>query len=179
MLFNIFFEKILAVALALHEGNVSIWNREIDNILFANNIAGAKEKKEPKELVYRLDQKRYEKSPGSATITNLSPSQTPRGRGNRQNQTSANRTNVRKAPRQALSLFPKRGNRNAKKEWKTLQVTGSPTVEGCKQRNCPGLLRQQHYLQNGNWYKKTRSMMLMRLGFWLRSSRNELYFGKS
>ena len=32
-----------------------------------------------------------------------SPSQTPRGRGNRQNQTSANRTNVRKALRLAPS----------------------------------------------------------------------------
>ena len=31
-----------------------------------------------------VEQKRYEKSPGSATITNRSPSQTPRGRGNRQ-----------------------------------------------------------------------------------------------
>ena len=39
----------------------------------------------------------------SATITNRSPSQTPRGRGNRHNQTNANRTNVRKAPRPALS----------------------------------------------------------------------------
>ena len=37
-----------------------------------------------------------EKSPGSATITNRSPSQTPRGRGNRQNQTSANRTKYEK-----------------------------------------------------------------------------------
>ena len=45
----------------------------------------------------------YEKSPGNATITNRSPSQTQRGRGNKQNQTSANLTNVRKAPRLALS----------------------------------------------------------------------------
>ena len=43
------------------------------------------------------------KSPGSATITKRSPSQTPRGRENKQNQTSANRTNVRKAQRLALS----------------------------------------------------------------------------
>ena len=42
-------------------------------------------------------------SSGSATITNRSPSQTPRGRGNRQIQTSTNRTNVRKALRLALS----------------------------------------------------------------------------
>ena len=39
----------------------------------------------------------------SVTFTNCSPSQTPRGRGDRQNQTSANRTNVRKALRLALS----------------------------------------------------------------------------
>ena len=39
---------------------------------------------------------------GSATITNRSPSQTPRGRGNRQIQTSTNQTNVRKALRLAL-----------------------------------------------------------------------------
>ena len=37
------------------------------------------------------------KSPGS--VTNRGPSQTPRGRGNGQNQTSANRTNVRKVLR--------------------------------------------------------------------------------
>ena len=43
------------------------------------------------------------KSPGRATITNRSPSQTPRGRGNGQIQTSTNRTNVRKALRLALS----------------------------------------------------------------------------
>ena len=43
------------------------------------------------------------KSPGSATITNRSPSQIPRGRENRQNQTSANRTNARKALRLTLS----------------------------------------------------------------------------
>ena len=43
------------------------------------------------------------KSPGSATITNRSPSQTPRGRGNRQIQSSTNRTNVRKALTLALS----------------------------------------------------------------------------
>ena len=43
------------------------------------------------------------KSPGNATITSHNPSQTRRGRGNRHNQTSANRTNVRKALRLALS----------------------------------------------------------------------------
>ena len=43
------------------------------------------------------------KSPGSATITNRSPFQTPRGSGNRQIQTSTNRTNVRKALKLALS----------------------------------------------------------------------------
>ena len=57
-------------------------------------------------------------NPGSTTITNRSPSQTLRGRGNRQIQTSTNRTNVRKALRLALSLSlssPKRGKRNAKR----------------------------------------------------------------
>ena len=38
------------------------------------------------------------------TITNCITSQTPRGRGNRQNQTSTNQTNVRKALNLALSL---------------------------------------------------------------------------
>ena len=47
--------------------------------------------------------KRLRDSQRSATITNHSSSQTPIGRGNRQNQTSANRTNVRKALRLALS----------------------------------------------------------------------------
>ena len=42
-------------------------------------------------------------NPGSATITNRSPSQTSRGRGNRQIQTSTNRSNIRKALRLALS----------------------------------------------------------------------------
>ena len=45
--------------------------------------------------------KTYKKSPGSALITNRSPSQTPRG--NRQIQTSSNRTNARKALRLAFS----------------------------------------------------------------------------
>ena len=52
---------------------------------------------------HNIRKKRKEKSPGCATITNRSPSQTPRGRGNRQIQTSTNRTNVRKALRLALS----------------------------------------------------------------------------
>ena len=47
--------------------------------------------------------KRLEKSPGSATITSRSPFQTPRGRGNKQNQTNTNQTNVRKALRLTLS----------------------------------------------------------------------------
>ena len=47
--------------------------------------------------------KMQEKSPGSATITSRSPSQTQRGRGNRQNKTSANQTNVRKSLNVALS----------------------------------------------------------------------------
>ena len=49
------------------------------------------------------DELKRGKSPESATITNHSPSQSPRGRGKRQNKTSANRTNVQKAPRLALS----------------------------------------------------------------------------
>ena len=53
--------------------------------------------------MYKTYINKKEKSQGSATITNRSPSQTPRGRGNRQNQTSANRTNVRKALTLALS----------------------------------------------------------------------------
>ena len=47
--------------------------------------------------------KKVRNSPGSVTIASRSPSQTPIGRGNRQNQTSGNRTNVRKALRLALS----------------------------------------------------------------------------
>ena len=47
--------------------------------------------------------KNGQKKGKSATITNRNPSQTPRGRGNRQIQTSANRTNLRKALRLALS----------------------------------------------------------------------------
>ena len=43
------------------------------------------------------------------TITSYSPSQTPRGRENRQNQTTANRTNVRKALILTLS-FPSEVN---------------------------------------------------------------------
>ena len=50
-----------------------------------------------------MKKKGKRKSPGSATITNRSPSQTLRGRGNRQIKTSTNRTNVRKALRLALS----------------------------------------------------------------------------
>ena len=62
------------------------------------------------------------KSPGSATITNHSSFQTPRGRGNRQNQTSANRTNVQKTLRSALSSPSKviamlKGLKNTRTEW--------------------------------------------------------------
>ena len=59
---------------------------------------------------------------------NRSPSQTPRGRGNRQIQTSTNRTNVRKALR--LALFPNRGNRNAKRAEKhKIKVTQGKTKQ--------------------------------------------------
>ena len=50
-----------------------------------------------------LFKKSKRKIQGSATITNRSPSQTPRGRENRQIQTSTNRTNVRKVLILALS----------------------------------------------------------------------------
>ena len=46
-----------------------------------------------------------------ATITNCSPSQTPRGRGNRQIQNKHKRTKNTKIS----FLFPKRDNRNAKR----------------------------------------------------------------
>ena len=74
------------------------------NLVSYRNVYKDKKKKK---------KKRWRK--GSATITSRSPSQTQRRRGNRQSQTSANRTNVRKALRLALSLFPKRGNRNAQR----------------------------------------------------------------
>ena len=64
----------------------------------------------------------------SATITNRSPSQTPRGRGNRQIQTSTNQTNVRKALRLALSspsevIAMLKGLKNTKKQNNTRQDT--------------------------------------------------------
>ena len=65
------------------------------------------------DCVIQKKKKGTDKGPGSATITNRNPSQTPRGRGNRQIQTSTNRTNVRNI--KISSLFPKRGNRNAKR----------------------------------------------------------------
>ena len=68
-------------------------------------------------FVFLLKKKVIEKSPWNAAITNRSPSQTPRGRGNRQNQASTNRTNVRKVLRLAF-FFPKRGNHNAKRTGK-------------------------------------------------------------
>ena len=49
---------------------------------------------------FTIREKKVRENPGSATITNRSPSQTPRGRGNRQIQTS---TNILKALRLALS----------------------------------------------------------------------------
>ena len=58
--------------------------------------------------------KKKEKSPGSAIITNRSPSQTPRGRGNRQNP-NKHKPNKRKKSTKISSLFPKRGNRNTKR----------------------------------------------------------------
>ena len=71
---------------------------------------------------FALVEKRKEKSPGSATITNRSPSQTPRGRGNRQIQTSTNRTKQRKALRLALSspsevIAMLKGLKNTRTKW--------------------------------------------------------------
>ena len=53
--------------------------------------------------IVKKKKKRYEKSQGSPTIISRSQSQAARGRGNRQNQTRPNRTNVLKALRLALS----------------------------------------------------------------------------
>ena len=50
-----------------------------------------------------LGKKKVREKSRECTITNRSPSQTQRGRGNRQIQTSTNRINVRKALRLALS----------------------------------------------------------------------------
>ena len=47
-------------------------------------------------LRYSIGHEKVREKSREATITNRSPSQTPRGRGNRQIQTSTNRTNVRK-----------------------------------------------------------------------------------
>ena len=78
--------------------------------------------------------KRLKKSPGSATITNRSPSQTPRGRGNRQIQTSTNRTNVRKALRLALSspsevIAILKGLKNTRTNWHMERHTTNRLVE--------------------------------------------------
>ena len=54
------------------------------------------------------------KLPGSATITNRSSSQTRRGRGNRQ-KPNERKSNKRMKSTKISSLFPKRGNRNAKR----------------------------------------------------------------
>ena len=56
--------------------------------------------------------KKNNKSRGSATITNRSPSQTPRGRENQQ-KTNKHKSNKRTKSTKISSLFPKRGNRNA------------------------------------------------------------------
>ena len=74
--------------------------REPDRNQTPMEVGAAKKGKRKVQGVPQSQKKRYEKSPGSATITNRSPSQTPRGRGNRQIQTS---TNVRKALILALS----------------------------------------------------------------------------
>ena len=68
------------------------------------------------DFSYLLSSKKVrEKVQGVLQSQAAALSQTLRGRGNRQNQTSANRTNVQKALRLASSLFPKQGNRNAQR----------------------------------------------------------------
>ena len=67
-----------------------------------------------KMVVLDFPSKKVIESPGSAKIISRSPSLTGRGRGNRQNQTSTSRTNGMKSTK-ISSLFPKRGNRNAKR----------------------------------------------------------------
>ena len=57
--------------------------------------------------------KGLEKSPGSVTITNCSPSQTPRGKGNDKSKQAQIEQTYEKP--KISSLFPKRGNRNAKR----------------------------------------------------------------
>ena len=73
------------------------------------------------QLIYIKKGKR-KVSPGSATVTNRSPSQSPRGRGNRQIQTSTNQTNVRKTLRLALSspnevIAMLKGLKNTRTKW--------------------------------------------------------------
>ena len=73
-------------------------------------------------------------SPGSDTITNRSPSQTPRGRGNRQIQTSTNRVDVRKALRLALSSSSEviailKGLKNTRTKWHMERHTTNRLVE--------------------------------------------------
>ena len=85
------------------------------------------------------EKKKVRKSPGSATITKRSPSQTPRGRGNRQIQTSTKQSNVRKTLRLAL-LSPGeviamlkglklKGLKNTRTKWHKVRHTTNRLVE--------------------------------------------------
>ena len=78
--------------------------------------------------------KKCKKSPGSATITNRSPSHTPRGRGNWQIQTSTNRTNAGKALRLAISspsevIAILKGLKNTRTKWHMVRHTTNRLVE--------------------------------------------------
>ena len=59
---------------------------------------------------FYFEEKGERKSPGSAIITNRSPSQTSKGRRNQQNQTSTSKQTYEKR-----SLFLKRGTHNTKR----------------------------------------------------------------
>ena len=63
-------------------------------------------------IVY-MSRKRLEKSAGSATITNLSPSQPKRKR--KRTNPNKHKPNKRTKSTKISSLFPKRGNRNTKR----------------------------------------------------------------
>ena len=64
-------------------------------------ISHSSSRKDINTLIWFVTQQKKVKE--KSAVTSRSPSQTPRGRRNRQNQTSANRSNVRKALRLALS----------------------------------------------------------------------------
>ena len=79
---------------------IYIYDGEFDRHVW---VAGRLSSKYMHLLISRANYGKKNKNPGSATITSRSPSQAPIGRGNRQNHTSANLINVRKALRLAHS----------------------------------------------------------------------------